>query len=297
MRENAHMKKTAIALFFILSSFSALAEMNWIDFHYPLERNYTSADRGYTQYGAPSLHRTGKYALTFDDGPHPVRTAKILNTLKKYNAKALFLVITSNISESTFPLIKRMLDEGHLVGSHGQFHDNSDKIPKAVWKARVKQSFIDLAKWYKRAGYELNRPYYRFPYAVYGGRQDHHHMNTLKEISRELMGDNCIHFTFWDHDTGDWIPGMTAGEVFGNFRAFQEGGRIVTYKSVNGKIVKVIKNETNPAGGGVVLQHDIQESSVQGTELFLKYAAENNLEVVRIDEVEEFLITKDCRMK
>ncbi len=291
------MKKTAITLLSTLFSISVFAQANWIDFQYPLDRTYTNSDRGYTQYGAPSIHNTGKYALTFDDGPHPVRTAKILDTLKKYNAKALFLVITSNITEGTFPLIKRMLDEGHIVGSHGFHHDNSDQIPKAVWKARVKQSFVDLAKWYKRAGYELNKPYYRFPYAVYGGRTDHHHMNTLKEISQELMGDNCIQFAFWDHDSGDWIPGMTASEVLGNFKAFQEGGRIVTYKSVSGKIVKVIKNETNPAGGGVILQHDIQESSVQGTELALKYFQDNGLQSVRIDDVEEFFVSKDCRMK
>ncbi len=265
----------------MLTSLSASAY-----FHYPEDRTYDSSDRGYTQYGAPSLHHTGKYALTFDDGPHPTRTPRILDTLKAYNAKALFLVITSNITESTFPLIKRMLDEGHLVGSHGLFHDNSDKIPKDVWKARVKQSFIDLAKWYKRAGHELTKPYYRFPYAVYGGRSDHHHLNTLKEISRELM----------DHDSGDWIPGMTAQEVLANYKAFQEGGRVVTYKTVNGKITKVIKTITDPAGGGVVLQHDIQESSAQGTAMVLKYFQDNNLEAVRIDEVDEFLITKNCRM-
>lgn len=267
----------------------------WPVFHYPEDRTYTRADRGYTQYGAPSLHGTDKYALTFDDGPHPTRTAKILDLLKKHNVKALFLIITTNVNNQTRPLIKRMLDEGHLVGSHGFQHDNSDKLPKAQWKAKVKKSFVDLAGWYRDAGYVLDKPYYRFPYAVYGGRQDYHHLNTLKEISRELMGDNCIHFTFWDHDSGDWIPGMTAGEVFGNFRAFQEGGRLVTYRSQNGKITKVHRNIA-PTRGGVVLQHDIQESSVSGTELFLNYAEKNNLEIVRIDEVEEFAITKNCRM-
>lgn len=289
------MKKTIISLFLTLCASPAFAQLNWIDFHYPEDRTYTSRDRGYTQYGAPSLHHTNKYALTFDDGPHPVRTAKILDILKRYNVKALFLVITTNINNSTFPLIKRMLDEGHLVGSHGFQHDNSDKLPEAQWKAKVKQSFIDLAKWYKKAGYELNMPYYRFPYAVYGGRSDYHHMNTLKEISRELMGDNCIHFTFWDHDSGDWIPGMTAQEVSDNFRAFQEGGKVVSYKSVGGKIVKVIKNGS-AYEGGVILQHDIQESSVKGTEMMLKYAQDNGIGFVRIDEVEEFLITKNCRM-
>ena len=132
--------KISLALLFLLNALPTYAY-----FHYPEDRNYTATDRGYTQYGAPSLHRTGKYALTFDDGPHPVYTAKILDTLKANNVKATFFIITTNVNEKTFPLIKRMLDEGHIVASHGRNHDNSNNITKAVWKSRVKQSFIELA--------------------------------------------------------------------------------------------------------------------------------------------------------
>lgn len=291
------MLKPTLAL--LISSLS-LSAMAW--FHYPEERTYTSTDQGYTQYGAPSLHKTGKYALTYDDGPHPVHTAKILDYLKQKNAKATFFIITTNVTEKTFPLVKRMLDEGHIVGSHGRSHDNSNNIPKETWKTRVKQSFRDLAALYKRAGHDFNKYYYRFPYAAYGLRKDHHHLNTLKEISRELMGENCIHFTFWDIDSGDWIPGMTAGEVSQNFRASNEGGKFITYKTVRnsaGKLtqIKVRKDITSPTSGGVVLQHDIQVSSVEGTKQVMKYFEENNLEVVPLDEVEEFKITKNCRMK
>lgn len=265
---------------------------------YPEERTYTSQDRGYTQYGAPSLHQTGKYAMTFDDGPHPIRTPKILDMLKKHNVKATFFVITTNITETTFPLVKRMLDEGHLVASHGRSHDNSNTLSKEVWKARVKQSFLDLKKWYAKAGHDFDKFFYRFPYAAYGERAEYNHMNALKEVSRELLGDNCIQFAFWDHDSGDWIPGMTGSEVAANYKSFQEGGKVTTYKTVrkNGKLtqIKVIK-DYDAVGGGVVLQHDIQESSVAGTEMFLKYAEANGLSVVRLDEVQEFAVTKSCR--
>lgn len=268
--------------------------------HYPEDRTYTEEDQGYKQYGAPSLHRTNKYALTFDDGPDNVRTPKILDSLKKHKVKATFFVITSRINDQNFRIVKRILDEGHILASHGRNHDNSDKIPKDVWKSKVKKSFQELAGWYKKAGHPFNKFYYRFPYAVYGGRKDHHHMNTLKEISQELMKDNCIHFAFWDIDSGDWIPAMSAQEVFQNFKANQEGGRFITYKTmrVNGKLtqVKVRTVIDDPLQGGVVLQHDVQESSVAGTELFLNYAKENHLEIVRLDEVEEFKITKSCKL-
>lgn len=271
-------------------------------FHYPENKTYTSADRGYTQYGAPSLYKTGKYALTFDDGPHPVHTAKILDALRAYKARATFFILTSNVNEKTFPLVKRMLDEGHIVASHGHTHDNSNNISKATWKTRVKKSFTDVASLYKRAGHTFDKFYYRFPYAAYGQRADHHHMNTLKEISQELMGDNCIHFAFWDHDSGDWVPGMTAAEVSQNFRATNEGGKFITYKTVKNSAgntvqIKLRKDITGPTSGGVLLEHDIQASSAEGIIQILDYAANNNLEIVRLDEVEEFKITKNCRIK
>lgn len=289
------MKKLILSAVF-LASISAHAY-----FHYPEDRNYTGSDKGYTQYGAPSLHRTGKYALTFDDGPHPVHTPKILDHLKTANAKATFFIITTNVNEKTFPLIKRMLDEGHIVASHGRSHDNSNSIPKETWKARVKQSFVDLEALYKRAGHSFEKFYYRFPYAAYAERKDHHQLNTLREISRELMGENCIHFAFWDHDSGDWIPGIKAEEVSQNFKATNEGGKFITYKTIrsNGKVtqIKVRKDITEPLSGGVLLQHDIQPSSVEGTRQLLKYVAEKNLEIVALDEVEEFKITRNCRIK
>lgn len=291
------MFKLLSALIFSATSFSSHAY-----FHYPEDRLYTSSDRGYTQYGAPSLHRTGKFSLTFDDGPHPVYTAQVLNALKAADVKATFFIITSSVNEKTYPLVKRMLDEGHIVASHGLSHDNSNTLPRATWKARVKQSFIDLARFHKKAGHEFNKFYYRFPYAAYGERQDYHHINALKEISRELMGENCIHFAFWDIDSGDWIPKMTAAEVAANFKASNEGGKFITYKTVRNSAgvkvqIKVNTQITKPTSGGVVLQHDVQLSTADGTKVILDYVQANNLDIVRLDEVEEFKVTKNCVMK
>ena len=291
------MIKTIFSLFLATLSLSASTY-----YHYPEDRQYTSADQGYAQYGAPSLYKTGKYALTFDDGPHPVYTAKILDSLKANNIKATFFIITTNVTEATFPLVKRMLDEGHIVASHGRNHDNSNNITKDVWKSRVKQSFVELAALYKRSGYTIDKFFYRFPYAAYGQRKDHHHINTLKEISQELTGDNCIQFAFWDIDSSDWVPGMTGAEVAANFKASNEGGKYITYKTIRnsaGRVtqIKLRKDITEPTSGGVILEHDIQLSSVNGLPLILDYAANNNLDIVRLDEVDEFRVTKTCRMK
>lgn len=282
-------------LLLLLVSTQAFASFLELD-QYPEDRTYTSSDRGMRPYLAHSLYKTGTFALTFDDGPHPERTPRVLDTLKKYNIKATFFVLTKQINESTFPLIKRMLDEGHLVGSHGPSHDRSGDLSREAWKEQTKQSFLDLAKWYKKAGHEFTKHYYRFPYGDYGTRTDYHHINVLKEISQELMGNNCIHMVFWDVDTSDWVPGMTPQEVASNIIAYNEGGTYIDFKRENGRYVKVPYTLKDPTAGGVVLQHDIQESSVQGIEIFLKYAQERGVHLPRLDEVQEFKITKDCKL-
>ncbi len=61
-----------------------------------------------------------KIAITFDDGPNEL-TVLVLDVLKKYNAKATFFCIGKNIE--THPnILKRIDDEGHIVGNHSYSH-------------------------------------------------------------------------------------------------------------------------------------------------------------------------------
>lgn len=62
-----------------------------------------------------------KIALTFDDGPHPTLTPKILNILKDYGIKATFFVIGEN-AERYPELIERIRSEGHEIGNHTYSH-------------------------------------------------------------------------------------------------------------------------------------------------------------------------------
>ena len=62
-----------------------------------------------------------KVIFTFDDGPDPVTTPKILDILKRHNIRACFFVIGSK-AEKHPELICRMVDEGHVVGNHTFHH-------------------------------------------------------------------------------------------------------------------------------------------------------------------------------
>ncbi len=76
--------------------------------------------------------RNGKVALTFDDGPDPRWTPKILDILKQKSAPATFFVIGRNMED--YPdIVQREVKEGHIVGSHTYTHPNiADEPPSAV---------------------------------------------------------------------------------------------------------------------------------------------------------------------
>lgn len=60
-------------------------------------------------------------ALTFDDGPDPRYTEKLLDGLKERGVKATFFVTGANASK--YPeIIKRIQEEGHLIGNHTYHH-------------------------------------------------------------------------------------------------------------------------------------------------------------------------------
>lgn len=68
-----------------------------------------------------------KIALTYDDGPDEKQTEKILDILKRYDAKATFFVIGKN-AEKNIEILKRMSNEGHSIGNHSYFHENKFPI-------------------------------------------------------------------------------------------------------------------------------------------------------------------------
>jgi len=65
---------------------------------------------------------TGKnIALTFDDGPYPVKTEKLLSVLRSAEVKATFF-ISGEEAEKHPELIKKIKDSGHQIGNHGYLH-------------------------------------------------------------------------------------------------------------------------------------------------------------------------------
>ena len=62
-----------------------------------------------------------RVAITFDDGPHPVYTPRLLDGLKERNVKAMFFLIGENIVGREH-IVRRMAEEGHIIGNHTFHH-------------------------------------------------------------------------------------------------------------------------------------------------------------------------------
>ena len=69
-------------------------------------------------------------ALTFDDGPHPDYTPKLLAVLRQYDVKATFFVV-GEMAEKYPGLIRSELAAGHMLANHTYHHVNLTKIPEA----------------------------------------------------------------------------------------------------------------------------------------------------------------------
>ena len=64
-----------------------------------------------------------KIAITFDDGPNPIYTPKVLQLLKKFNSKASFFCIGKNVEQNS-SLIREIVGDGHIIGNHSFNHSN-----------------------------------------------------------------------------------------------------------------------------------------------------------------------------
>ena len=89
--------------------------------------------------------------FTFDQGYEAGYTPKILDVLKENNVKATFF-ITGHYLNSQTDLVKRMVDEGHIVGNHTVNHYSMPEISDE----KIKTELLDLhAAVYEKTGYEM----------------------------------------------------------------------------------------------------------------------------------------------
>jgi len=116
---------------------------------------------GTMQYGETLPLNDHEVVLTFDDGPLPPRTNKVLDILAAECVKATFFLVGKMASE--FPsLVRRELADGHTIATHSQTHSPRIwKWPAAAQEADISEGIASVGKVLGDAG--AVAPFFRFP--------------------------------------------------------------------------------------------------------------------------------------
>jgi peptidoglycan-N-acetylglucosamine deacetylase len=125
-------------------------------------------------------------ALTFDDGPHPEYTARLLDILERHQARATFFM-TGEAAQRHPELVKRVAQGGHAIGNHSWNHPSFPLISGRERREQIRACAKATAPYGKR----LFRP----PY----GEQ-----NIASRFDPLLLGYQVIMF---DVSTDDWCGG------------------------------------------------------------------------------------------
>jgi len=186
------------------------------------------------------LERPGEIALTFDDGPHPANTSRLLDILERHGVRAAFFINGYWLSdrrrsgERAAAVVRRAHAAGHIIANHSYSHAMIGLSPEA-------QAFEILANHELITRLTGERPtLFRPPYAV----TPRHARALLRELG---YSEVLWSATAPDQEMGD--PALIASTVMGWLRAYN---------------------------GGIVMLHDRNRQSVEAVELVLRALEREN---------------------
>lgn len=168
----------------------------------------------------------GRAALTFDDGPHPVHTPKVLDILKQAGMKATFFVVGGQVRK--YPeLVRRMVAEGHALGSHSDDHPNLATVSRAEVARQLAQlqAAVDAALGHPYELWQVRPPY-----------------GSMDSVVKEVIQSSGHMAVMWTVDSRDW-----------------------RFRRDDSRIVQSVFSPTDgiKARGGVILAHDIHPQTVR----------------------------------
>jgi peptidoglycan-N-acetylglucosamine deacetylase len=147
-------------------------------------------------------------ALTFDDGPHPDYTPRLLDILERHGAQATFFMIGES-AQAHRELVRRVAEAGHAIGNHSWNHPSFPLISGCERRRQIRECASALAPF----GERLFRP----PY----GEQ-----NIASRLDAFLLGYQVVMFNV---ATDDWRGGDAMSIVDQIERRIRPGSVIVLH--------------------------------------------------------------------
>lgn len=155
-------------------------------------------------------------ALTFDDGPSPVNTNKVLSALKKNNCRATFFLLGCNINGNTGNLLEKAAKMGCELGNHSYDHPQLTRLGAAGARGQFAATDRKIRQYTGRKSTVCRTPY--------------------GDFNQSILDASGTPHIFWSVDTLDW--------------KYRDTGRLISYVSQsasNGGIVLMHDIHTSTA--------------------------------------------------
>ncbi|KYG99132.1 polysaccharide deacetylase family protein [Bradyrhizobium sp. DOA1] len=184
--------------------------------------------------------------LTFDDGPNPPTTSKVLAALAQECVRATFFLIGLHASQHP-DMVKRIAREGHTIGHHTFSHPFMARIPFDKAKSEIDRGIAADEMALKGASTTTpSTPFFRFPY-----------FESTPALLDLLQTRGIVVFgaDLW---ASDWTEITPEQEL------------------------KLVTERLAAAGKGIILFHDPKARTAAIMPAFLRYLRENSYRVVHI---------------
>jgi peptidoglycan/xylan/chitin deacetylase (PgdA/CDA1 family) len=184
--------------------------------------------------------------LTFDDGPWPATTSRVLAALARECVRATFFLIGR--SASAHPaLVRRIAAEGHTIGHHTFAHHNLKYLKPAEAEAEIDKGIAaDELALHGAATTTPSTPFFRFPYF----ESTPHLLDRLQSRGIAVFGADL-----W---ASDWEPMTPQTQL------------------------KQLTDRLKTAGKGIILLHDPKAQTAAMLPDFLRYLRDNRYRVVHL---------------
>ena len=154
--------------------------------------------------------------LTFDDGPTPEITERVLEILDKYHIKATFFCIGDNVRKHP-EIVQKILSKQHSVGNHTYSHLKGWKTPTKTYISNSEACEIKLNSLFKIRNSKLFRP----PYGKITPWQSY----KLRKLGYKII--------MWDVLSKDYDANISAEKCYENVIQNVSSGSIIVFHDSN----------------------------------------------------------------
>ena len=198
---------------------------------------------GTEQYAESLRLKNREVVLTFDDGPIPEHTTKVLDALAAECVKATFFMLGINVAEAP-SLVRRAFDEGHSVGTHTFSHIHLDEVPLEKAKKDIELGIEAVTEALGKG--RSPAPFFRAPY-----------LGITKELEKYLYARGLM---VWDIDADslDWSLDSPEKVIADTLAVLEKKGK------------------------GILLMHDIKSQTARAMPVLLSELKRRGFRIVHV---------------